>query len=140
MTENHKKKKKKKKKTLGKPKLVPRFAAGTSKKKKKKTLKSRKVSMGLKLGPCTRKSKVLPWSHARRTFSLPSTVHNFRPQISFYNHFRRHFTPTILIHCLRMRAHNELETIYQHRLITLIGRKTRITQQTLFIQYTFSIQ
>ena len=46
------------------------------------------------------------WSHTRRTLSLPSTVHNFRPQISLYNHFRRHFTPTILIHCLRM---NELK-------------------------------
>ena len=61
--------------------------------------------MGLELGPCTRKSKVLPWSHARRILSLPSTVHNFCPQISVYNHFRRHFTPTILIHCLRMRVH-----------------------------------
>ena len=30
--------------------------------------------MRLELGPCTRKSKV----HARRTLSLPSTVHNFR--------------------------------------------------------------
>ena len=39
--------------------------------------------MGLKLGPCTRKSM----------------VHTFRPQVSVYNHFRRHFTPTILIHC-----------------------------------------
>ena len=37
--------------------------------------------MGLELGPCTRKSKVLPWRHARRTLSLPSTVHNFHPQI-----------------------------------------------------------
>ena len=46
-----------------------------------------------------------PWSHARRTPSLPSTDHNVRPQISVYNHFRRHFTPTIIIHCLRMRAH-----------------------------------
>ena len=62
--------------------------------------------MGLELGLCTRKSKVLPWSHARRTRSLPSTVHKFRPQISVYNHFRRHFTPTILIHCFM----NELKT------------------------------
>ena len=49
--------------------------------------------MGLELG------------HARRALSLLSTVHNFRPQISVYNHFRQHFTPTTLIHSLRMRTH-----------------------------------
>ena len=52
--------------------------------------------------------------------SLPSTVHNFRPQISVYNHCRRHFTPTILIHCLRKCAHEwgKNESKDRHRLFT----------------------
>ena len=66
--------------------------------------------MGFELGPCTRKSKVLPWSNAHRTLSLPSTFHNFRPQISaVYNHFRRHFTPTYLFIACAYTRMNELK-------------------------------
>ena len=75
------------------------------KREEKKTKTKKRSVQGLELGLCTRKSKVLPWSHTRRTFSLQSMVHNFHPQISVYTHFCRHFTPTILIHWLHMCTH-----------------------------------
>ena len=64
---------------------------------KKKKKKKKKVSTGLELGPCTRKSKVLTRSHARRTLSLPSTVHNFRLQ-KLPSKFYPHDTHLLLAH------------------------------------------